>query len=157
VAPLPLVLLGLIAWHAGPRFGICRAWRRFSRPPLPWRPWTSGPSGSLLEVVRSAGFVERLLGAGAVVVFYLYKALWPAKLIFVYPQWRIRCVEFHLVAALGCGRRPHNACFGARVGPGAGPHCTHGDILRDADARSRFHDVYFMKYSSSPITMPTCP
>ena len=40
-------------------------------------------------VIRDAGFVERLLGAGAVVWFYLGKALWPAGLCFVYPQWRI--------------------------------------------------------------------
>ena len=40
-------------------------------------------------VIRPAGFGERLLGAGAVVWFYFSKALWPANLIFVYPQWQI--------------------------------------------------------------------
>ncbi len=38
---------------------------------------------------RSVGFVERLLGAGTVVWFYLYKAILPLNLAFVYPQWRI--------------------------------------------------------------------
>jgi tetratricopeptide (TPR) repeat protein len=38
---------------------------------------------------RNAGFVERLLGAGGVVCFYLYKALLPLDLAFIYPQWHI--------------------------------------------------------------------
>ncbi|MGA2797914.1 MAG: tetratricopeptide repeat protein [Thermoguttaceae bacterium] len=42
------------------------------------------------EVIRDAGFLERLLGAGALVWFYLYKALLPLNLIFIYPQWTIQ-------------------------------------------------------------------
>jgi tetratricopeptide (TPR) repeat protein len=41
------------------------------------------------EVIRNAGFMERLLGAGGVVWFYLYKAIVPLNLAFIYPQWRI--------------------------------------------------------------------
>jgi protein O-mannosyl-transferase len=41
------------------------------------------------QVIRSAGFVERLLGAGGVVWFYIYKAILPINLVFVYPQWHI--------------------------------------------------------------------
>ncbi len=40
-------------------------------------------------VIRSASFAQRLLGAGGVVWFYLYKALLPLNLAFVYPQWHI--------------------------------------------------------------------
>ncbi len=40
-------------------------------------------------VTRQATFIERLLGAGGVVWFYLYKALLPLNLIFIYPQWHI--------------------------------------------------------------------
>jgi protein O-mannosyl-transferase len=43
--------------------------------------------------IRHATFVERLLGAGGVVWFYLYKAIWPTNLLFVYPQWSIRLVD----------------------------------------------------------------
>jgi tetratricopeptide (TPR) repeat protein len=39
--------------------------------------------------IRNAGFAERLLGAGGVVWFYLYKALLPIDLVFIYPQWHI--------------------------------------------------------------------
>ncbi len=42
------------------------------------------------HVIRGASFCERLLGAGGVVWFYLYKALLPLNLAFVYPQWHIQ-------------------------------------------------------------------
>ncbi|MGD0384208.1 MAG: tetratricopeptide repeat protein, partial [Thermoguttaceae bacterium] len=38
---------------------------------------------------RTVNFAERLLGAGGVIWFYLYKALLPLNLVFVYPQWRV--------------------------------------------------------------------
>jgi protein O-mannosyl-transferase len=44
--------------------------------------------GTNIEI-RNAGFTERLLGAGGVVWFYLYKALLPFDLAFIYPQWHI--------------------------------------------------------------------
>ncbi len=40
--------------------------------------------------IRNAGFTERLLGAGCVVWFYLYKGLFPINLSFIYPQWQIK-------------------------------------------------------------------
>ena len=43
-----------------------------------------------MEVVfRKASFADRLVGSGCVVWFYLYKALLPIDLCFVYPQWKI--------------------------------------------------------------------
>ena len=54
--------------------------------------------------IRSVGFLERLLGAGGVVWFYLSKALAPIHLVFVYPQWTIRAGDWRwwvpLTAAL---------------------------------------------------------
>jgi tetratricopeptide (TPR) repeat protein len=41
-------------------------------------------------VARSANFTERLLGAGGAIWFYLYKALLPINLAFVYSQWHIK-------------------------------------------------------------------
>ncbi|MGD0383572.1 MAG: tetratricopeptide repeat protein [Thermoguttaceae bacterium] len=44
-----------------------------------------------LEVAfRNAGFIERMLGAGGAVWFYLDKALFPVDLTFVYAQWHIK-------------------------------------------------------------------
>jgi protein O-mannosyl-transferase len=45
--------------------------------------------GSHTEI-RPAGLAERTLGAGAVVWVYLFKALWPLNLAFIYPQWHIQ-------------------------------------------------------------------
>ncbi len=45
-------------------------------------------------VIRSADFTERLLGAGAVIWFYLSKALLPVNLLFIYPQWRIEAADW---------------------------------------------------------------
>jgi tetratricopeptide (TPR) repeat protein len=42
------------------------------------------------ETIRDVTPLQRLLGAGAVVWFYLYKALLPIHLAFVYPQWKIQ-------------------------------------------------------------------
>jgi len=42
------------------------------------------------EEFRTASFMQRLLGAGGVVWFYLYTALLPINLAFVYPQWNIQ-------------------------------------------------------------------
>jgi protein O-mannosyl-transferase len=91
VAVMPLLLL-LILW-----------WRR----PLTWRDllwmlpffavaailtgvniWfqTHGTG----EVIRNASGGIRLLGAGGVVWFYLFKAVFPWNLSFVYPQWQIQ-------------------------------------------------------------------
>lgn len=39
--------------------------------------------------VRAAGFMDRLAAAGWVPWFYLYKALVPANLMVIYPQWEI--------------------------------------------------------------------
>jgi tetratricopeptide (TPR) repeat protein len=41
------------------------------------------------EAIRSSGFVERLLAAGGALWFYLYKAVLPIDLAFVYPLWRV--------------------------------------------------------------------
>lgn len=41
------------------------------------------------EVIRNATIVERMAAAGAMVWFYLYKAILPAQLAFVYPRWNV--------------------------------------------------------------------
>ena len=41
------------------------------------------------DATRSADFTDRLLGAGGVLWFYLYKATIPLNLAFIYPEWHI--------------------------------------------------------------------
>ena len=61
---------------------------------------------NVAEGIRDATLVERVLGAATVVWFYLYKAVLPIGLVFVYPQWRIDAGDMRwwlpLAAALLC-------------------------------------------------------
>ena len=40
-------------------------------------------------IVRSDGLLSRTAVAGCAVWFYIWKLIWPAKLIFVYPRWNL--------------------------------------------------------------------
>ena len=91
VALLPLVLVGLVA----ARRTLVRADAARLAPFFAVGVFLAGVNVwfqglHLGEAIRQAGWLERLLGAGAVVWFYLGKALLPLHLAFVYPQWRIR-------------------------------------------------------------------
>ena len=89
VAVLPVLLLILIAWKRkitwrdgirlvpffliGGGLAVVNVWFQ-----------THGE-----EAIRQAGWIERFLGAGGAVWFYLYKAMLPFHLSFVYPLWKI--------------------------------------------------------------------
>jgi tetratricopeptide (TPR) repeat protein len=93
VAMLPVLLLG-ITW-----------WRR----KLTWRDlvWTApffAVAAALVIVniyfqrhygttIRDADLLERILGAGAVIWFYLSKAILPLHLLFIYPLWKIQATN----------------------------------------------------------------
>lgn len=91
VAILPLVLLLIIWWQRE------RITRRDCLRVAPFFLVAAGftvinlwfQSHSTDEVIRNATLVQRLLGAGAVVWFYLWKAILPLHLSFVYSQWDI--------------------------------------------------------------------
>jgi tetratricopeptide (TPR) repeat protein len=116
VAMLPIVFVGLLWWRRG-------LGRRDGLRLTPFfvvavglavvNVWFQAHGSK--AVLRTAGFEERLLAAGAVVWFYLGKALWPLHLIFVYPQWRVSVADpswwlpllavFAVTAALGWAAR----------------------------------------------------
>ena len=154
VAMLPLVLLGLVVWKR--RIG--------ARDILQLLPffltaavlaavdvWFQQHGGT--EVIRSAGPLDRLLGAGGVGWFYLYKALWPVKLVFVYPQWHVDAADWRwwipLLSALAVTiallrKAPARSEGGARRSPLLAAWLYFCVMLVPVMG---FTDVYFMKYS----------
>lgn len=90
VALLPVMLLAVVWWRRGlSRWDWLRTSPFFAVAVVLTcvNIWFQSNHGE--EAVRDAGFLERLLGAGAVVWFYLGKALLPVDLAFVYPKWHI--------------------------------------------------------------------
>jgi protein O-mannosyl-transferase len=91
VAILPVLLLGIILWRRPlskqdllrilPFFAVAAALTVVNV-------WFQSHGSE--AAIRSADFVERILGAGGVVWFYFYKAILPINLVFVYPQWHIQ-------------------------------------------------------------------
>jgi tetratricopeptide (TPR) repeat protein len=92
VVMLPLVLLGCVWWrhrrirwkdllYSLPFFalslimGLVTVWFQYHR--------VLGPEGQ-----RMGGWASRLAAAGWKPWFYLYKALWPADLMVIYPKWQ---------------------------------------------------------------------
>ena len=91
VAMLPLLILGIIWWlRPLTRWDLLRSVPFFAVAVMltAVNLWFQRHGSDV--VFRSAGFLERLLGAGSVIWFYLYKAVLPVDLAFVYPKWNIQ-------------------------------------------------------------------
>ena len=92
VVMLPFVLIGCAWWQRGKisRGDLIRSLPFFALSGVLGVNEILFQYGSIGEdVVRPEGFFSRLSGAGWAVWFYLYKAIIPYKLSFVYPRWSI--------------------------------------------------------------------
>jgi tetratricopeptide (TPR) repeat protein len=54
-----------------------------------WERYHQGTRGAFF----SLGMTERLLVASHAVCFYLGKLVWPVRLMFIYPQWKVRATD----------------------------------------------------------------
>jgi tetratricopeptide (TPR) repeat protein len=97
VAPLPLILLGIVWWRRGrvewkdilqsvAFFGVAGMLGLITI-------WFQSHNSIGHLVVRTDGFWSRLTIAGRAVWFYLYKAVLPVDLLPVYPRWPIGMVN----------------------------------------------------------------
>ena len=144
VAVLPVLLLGIAWWMRSLR------WRDLIQT-APFFLVAAVLSGVNVwfqthgtgEVIRTAGFAERLLGAGGAVWFYLYKALFPIDLSPIYRQWQIDALQAFVVAAaygrLGGYRGAMD--IQTRLGPAA--LVCLGIFLRGAAACDGFYGCAF--------------
>jgi tetratricopeptide (TPR) repeat protein len=93
VAPMPIVLLGLIWFLRGTvtRRDVRRIWPFFAAAVVVGlvAAWFQSVRAIGSEAVRTDGFGARLAGAGWAIWFYLYKAALPIGLSSIYPRWNI--------------------------------------------------------------------
>jgi protein O-mannosyl-transferase len=94
VAMLPLLLLGIIWWLRPLKWqDLLRTVPFFVVAVILGAVNVEFQTHATEKVVRAISFTDRLLGAGGVVWFYLYKAILPIDLAFVYHQWHITACD----------------------------------------------------------------
>ena len=145
---LPLVLVGLVAWRrrvegkdlvlAFPFFAVAAV---LALADVWFQKHGTG------QVFRNAGPAERLLGAGAVVWFYLGKAVWPAGLAFVYPEWHVSAADPLWWAPLAGAVLLTAVLWRSRRGWSRPPLYAWGYFCAALIPAMGFADVYFMRYS----------
>ena len=101
VAVLPGVLLVLLWWQrqSFPGADLRRLWPFFAVA-IVFTLVNVWFQARAAEPIRDVTLVERVLGAGGVVWFYLSKAVAPVGLTFMYPQWDVRAGDLRWWTAI---------------------------------------------------------
>jgi len=148
VAILPLVLAGIVLWRRPLNRGDCLRLAPFfaASAILVMVDMWFQKHGLRVEF-RHAGFLERLLGAGAVVWFYLGKALLPIGLIFVYPAWQVQAGDLRWWVPLAAAAGLTAVLFHYRARGTRPALFAWGYFCAALVPVMGFTDVYFMKYS----------
>jgi tetratricopeptide (TPR) repeat protein len=151
VVMLPFVLLGCVWWQQGrvTKRDLMRSISFFVLSGLLGlvTVWFQYNVAIGEDTFRTAGFFGRLGGAGWAIWFYLYKAILPTNLSFVYPQWQIDAssVVSYLPALLMV------ACLGLfwryRESWGRGPLFGLGYFVVTLFPVLGFFDINFMRYT----------
>ncbi len=153
VVVLPILLLGIVWWH---RKRLTK-WDLARTAPfiliaivLLWVNIWFRTHGEAL-MIRHAGWMERLVGAGGAVWFYLSKALLPIDLLFIYPQWQIQTNNplwlLPLMAAIVVTAVLAWKCISPRASWGRPLLFAWGFFCLALAPVLGFTDVGFMKYS----------
>jgi tetratricopeptide (TPR) repeat protein len=151
VAPLPIVLVGIVGWYRRIELRDLVRVAPYLAAAVVFSAINVALQSHDYAQFRKVGFLDRALGAGAATWFYLGKALWPAKLSFVYPQWKISASDFHwwlpLIAAAAVTAVMGRICV--RAGPtlARGGAFAWGYFLVMLLPVMGFTDVGFMKFS----------
>ena len=100
------------------------------------------------EPIRDVSFLDRILGAGGVVWFYLSKAVVPVRLMFMYPQWDVQAADLRWWLALAAAAAVTVLLWRYRRNPLARA-CLMGwaFFIVALVPVLGLADVYFMKYS----------
>ena len=163
-AALPIVLLGIVWWlvpqraatpgDAGEKGVAAYVWR-YVCPVVPFFVIAGALTAvnmwfqtfGMKEAIRPAGVAERLLGAGGVVWFYLYKAIWPVHLSFVYTNWDIQPADILWWLPLLCALGVTGVLWWCRKGWSRGLLFAWGLFCVALLPVMGFSDVYFMRYA----------
>jgi len=150
-ATLPVVLLLMAWWQRGciSRRDVLRSVPFFLVTALmsATEIWFQANRAIREDIIRDAGFFERLAASGWIVWFYLHKALLPINLAFVYPLWKVDPYNWlsyvpgvMLVVMLG-------VCWRSRNEWGRPPLFALSYFVVTLAPILGFVDIYYMRYS----------